>query len=331
MLMKRKKLISVGIVLALTVAGSFWYFRSQDPDEGIEMETVSRADVVQTVSVTGELVPVRYADLSFGSVGTVQNVFVKQGDEVTKGMALATIDTSVLESQLRSAKLAADVAYEAEKLAVRNHLKKEEIAAKKLSAKEARERIGAIATQIERSALVAPMDGIVSRADLRVGELTKLGTPVARIIGGSDLVAEAQVSESDVIKIRSGMSASVTFDALTRNDVLRAMVGDIDATATVIQDVISYRTKFTFEQLDDRLKDGMTANIDIETARAAGALSVPFRAITKESGESFVEIRRGPGVYDRVEIKTGIEGDDGTIEVKSGLNDGDVVIVSRKK
>lgn len=328
--MPKKKKVLMWVVIVAVVVGGVLYFRSRKPASTVTTENVTRGTVVQTVSVTGTLFPLRYADLSFQGMGTVDAVDVKEGDVVKTGDTIASVDTSVLGSQLAQAKIAADIAYQNELLAVRNHMKKQEIAAKKLSSEQAREAVTAIAAQIGNNSIASPMDGIVTKTDVRVGETVALGKVVARVAGSTDMELEADVPESDVAKVAVGMKAKVTFDALTTLDVFTADVTRIDTSASVSQGVVSYTVRLHIADLDKRLRDGMTGNIDIETARAENAVLVPFRAIAKEGARSYVNVQRSKDVTDKVEITTGLEGDDGMIEVKSGLSEGDAVVVSTK-
>jgi HlyD family secretion protein len=328
--MSKKKLIVWGVIAAVIVGGIF-YYRSRVATSTVTTDTVRRGDVAQTVSVTGTLTPTAYADLSFQAVGTVGKISVKEGDAVKSGETIVTLDTSVLGSQLKAAKVAADIAYQSELLAVVNRLKKQEIVAKKLASEQAREGIRTIATQIGKSVITSPIDGVLSKLDLRVGETAVLGKVVAHVVGtGSELLAEAKVPESDITKVSLGMKAKVTFDALSTQDIFQADVIEIDKVADVAQDVVSYVVKFRVGSLDGRLREGMTANVDIETAKVDGALVVPFRVLSKESGKTFIELVRGENRYEKVPVTTGIEGDDGMVEIKSGLSEGDVYVVSKK-
>jgi multidrug efflux pump subunit AcrA (membrane-fusion protein) len=78
---KRNIVIAV-IILALV--GGFFYYRSQSGEAPLQTETVKRGDVSETVSISGELVPAEYADLSFQGTGTVDQISVKEGDVVRK-------------------------------------------------------------------------------------------------------------------------------------------------------------------------------------------------------------------------------------------------------
>ncbi|PJA85096.1 MAG: hypothetical protein CO143_03025 [Candidatus Moranbacteria bacterium CG_4_9_14_3_um_filter_45_14] len=129
------------------------------------------------------------------------------------------------------------------------------------------------------------------------------------------------------MKMDRDMESRITFDAFSADEIVLAKVADIATSATIIQDVVSYVVKFELSTSDARLKDGMTANIDIETARRDNVLMVPFRALTKENGKTYAEVKQADGTFVRTEVKTGLEGDDGTIEIKSGLKEGDEVTI----
>jgi multidrug efflux pump subunit AcrA (membrane-fusion protein) len=160
-----------------------------------------------------------------------------------------------------------------------------------------------------------------------VGETVALGTRVARIAGSPDVRIEARVPESDIAKVAIGMKAKVTFDAFTSSEIFEAGVTEIEPSATIVQGVVSYVVRFDLAGGDERLREGMTANVDIVTARRENVLVVPFRALTKEGGKTFAEVRAADGAFRRSEVTTGLEGDDGAVEIRSGLQEGDVVSI----
>ena len=328
----KRSLVIVAIIVAI---GGFFYYRSRTATVVIPTETVRRGDIVETVSVTGDLVPTEFSDLSFQAVGRIDAVSAKEGDAVQKGEILASVDTSVLESQLKDAQVAALIAVQNER-AARLHMKSlllhsEDVKAKKLASEQAREKVRTIAAELAQSNLISPMDGFISKEDIRVGETVIAGNVVARVVMNPDLIVEARVPESDIVKVILGMKAKVTFDALSSDDVFGAEVTEIDKAATVVQDVVSYVVKFRLENVDSRLKEGMTVNVDIVTAQAKDALTVPFRALTKENEKTYADVKQTDGTFKHVEVSVGIEGDDGMIEVKSGLNEGDEVTLGTKQ
>jgi macrolide-specific efflux system membrane fusion protein len=324
-----KKRITVVLIAALLLGGGYYFIAVRDTSIPVQTETVRRGDVSETVSVTGELVPEAYADLAFLSTGTIDALYVKTGDRVEAGDKVASIDREVLYSQLKDARLTARIAEQAEQLILRKRLSPapEERMAKKLASEQARERVRTLELQMKENVLVAPMSGSISRFDARVGEVVKTGQVVARVAQSGTYVLESRVPESDIAKVAFGMKAMITFDSLSPDEMFDGEVVHIDPAATVVQDVVSYKVKFRLSQRDERLREGMTGNIDVQTANRSNVLWVPFRALTKEGAKTFAQVKQTDQTFKKVEVTTGLEGDDGTIEVKTGLKEGDEVTI----
>ncbi|MDP2838203.1 MAG: efflux RND transporter periplasmic adaptor subunit [Candidatus Moranbacteria bacterium] len=324
---RKRNIILVLIISASALA--WWYFRVKNTGEAVQTEIVRRGDVAETVSVTGELVPETYADLSFASAGIIDAALVKAGDVVIEGQVIVSLDREVISSQLKDARLAARIAEQNEQLILRDRLSyaPEERAAKKLASAQAREKVHTIEAEMAASVLRTPFAGEVSRFDARVGEGVTLGKVMARVIKPGAYLLESRVPESDIAKIKLGMTAKITFDALTQDDIFEGEVVTIDPASTVVQDVVSYTVQFRLKLGDERLKEGMTGNIDIETDKRTGVLWVPYRALTKEGTKTYAEMKRGEQGFEKVVVTTGLEGDEGTVEITSGLTEGDAVTI----
>ncbi|NTW75693.1 MAG: efflux RND transporter periplasmic adaptor subunit [Candidatus Moranbacteria bacterium] len=335
--MKKKTKIVWIVILVILIGGTTTWFLTRPPKKLYETELVGRMRVAQTVSVTGELVPREYADLSFSGLGTVSKVLVERGDTVVAGQTIAMLDTSVLRSQLAAAQIAVRVAEESERLGRRGRttswekLAPEERKAKILATEAARQQVRTLSTQIVETAVISPIDGIVTRLDLREGETALAGNVFGRISKDRTLILESRVPEADIVKLSVGMGADVTFDALDKDDVFRGNITEIEPSAMVVQDVVSYITRLDIYNPDSRLLEGMSATIDAVTAEAENVLSVPYRAIIREGGRVFVDVSGNGISIEHREVILGLEGDDGMIEVKSGLSEGESVVVAKVK
>jgi len=333
--MTLKKKIVIGTVIVIAFVG-FFYYRSKSAPVVVQTETVKRGSLSETVSVTGELVPKEYVDLAFQSMGAVDEVAVKEGDMVLADGKIASVDRTVLLSQLKASRFTLAIVEQNEQQArlYRNasgeswrDLRPEGRNAITLKTEQARENVRTLEAQMKESVIVAPFDGQVTKLNLRVGEVVSLGKIIGRVAKPGDFVIETRVPESDIVKVTLGMKAKITFDAFLSDEIFEAEVVDIAKASTVIQDVVSYVVKFRLDTLDARLKEGMTANIDIETAKRENVLIVPFRALTKELGKTYAQVKQADGTFTKIEVTTGLEGDDGTIEIKSGLKEGNEVTI----
>jgi multidrug efflux pump subunit AcrA (membrane-fusion protein) len=142
---------------------------------------------------------------------------------------------------------------------------------------------------------------------------------------------EANVPEVDVAKVAVGDPARVTLDAYGSAEFFPATISAIDPAETVIEGVPTYTVTLRFDQKDERIKSGMTANIDIRTDQREGVLYIPARAVlTDADGRRFVRVPDGLATRD-VPVEVGLRGSDGRIEILSGLSEGDVVVTFLKK
>jgi len=82
--------------------------------------------------------------------------------------------------------------------------------------------------------------------------------------------------------------------------------------------------------VDQRLKPGMSANVDVRTNEKSDVLMIPLRAIKIRNGEKFVDVLKDNDLTQEVKITTGLEGDGGMVEAKSGLKDGNKVVTFSK-
>jgi len=123
-------------------------------------------------------------------------------------------------------------------------------------------------------------------------------------------------------------SAKLTFDALP-DDSFEGDVVSIEPSATVVQDVVDFVVKLSLAKNDLRLKDGMSADVDISINKKENVISIPQRAVQDSGGKKTVQILENGKPVDH-EVKLGLEGDGGLVEILSGLNEGYLVITSTK-
>ena len=177
------------------------------------------------------------------------------------------------------------------------------------------------------SRLRAPIDGLVTFIYGKVGEnisLSETALSAFLTIQVDNLIVEANVPETDISKIKPGDKIEMTIDAFDFTEKLDGTVIYIDPAETVIQGVIYYEIKAAFDLDDDRLKSGMTTNLDIITDKKENVLTIPARAIKYKDSIRYVEVLSN-GAPKKVTIKTGLESDQ-YIEITEGLKEGDKII-----
>jgi len=185
-----------------------------------------------------------------------------------------------------------------------------------------------IEADIQKTILRSPIAGIITQQDAKVGEIVSPSVPIISIISKSKYQIEAFVPEADIAKITIGDTASVTLDAYGDNTVFSATVVSVDPAETIIEGVATYKMTFRFNEDDARIKPGMTANVDIRTAKNDGVLALPQRVLIRRDKETFVQVLASE-IVKEISVVTGLRGSDGYTEILSGLSEGQSVVVPK--
>jgi RND family efflux transporter MFP subunit len=192
------------------------------------------------------------------------------------------------------------------------------------SVEQARAGIAATEANFHGTKIVAPISGILTQQDAKVGQFASPGTPLVSIIGNGGFEADAGASETDIGKIAVGDKVTMTLDAFP-GETFTGTVFYIAPAQTNTQGVVSYTVKISFEKPDPRLKSGLTANIDIQTKHKDNVLILPQYAILQNDAGTFVEtlvdnkVKRNP-------ITLGIQDRKGNVEILSGVTLGEQVL-----
>ncbi|HLN19005.1 MAG TPA: efflux RND transporter periplasmic adaptor subunit, partial [Patescibacteria group bacterium] len=262
----------------------------------------------------------------------VEDIYVEVGDSVTKGQKIAKIDKGTLVAQLNQAK--ADVAAQKQTLASmkRGEYNIESENAQRQVINKYEASISSIQEQLGELNIYSPIDGTVVAKNYEIGENAVANDAIVTVSGQDGIEIEADVPESDIIKVALGRKADLEFDAFTSADIFPATVTKIDPAATVVQDVVYYKVKLKLDRDEPRLKEGMSSDIDIKTAERNNVVFAPMRAVKTENGMKYVEILTDEkkGITERKTVTTGLEGDDGLVEIRSGLSGGEKVVTLTK-
>lgn len=185
--------------------------------------------------------------------------------------------------------------------------------------------------QIENGRIISPLDGTITRIDYEIGEQVMAGTPLIYILGDDAFDIEVLISEADISKINVGNKADITLDAYGEDKKFFGQVDFIEPAETVIQEVIYYKIGLSFDPAKQNIKSGMTANVVITTAEKNDVLIMPARAVIDKNGEGkFARVLVGNEAQEK-KIIIGIRGDEGMVEILSGMNEGEKVITYTKE
>ncbi|MFA5777476.1 MAG: efflux RND transporter periplasmic adaptor subunit [Parcubacteria group bacterium] len=322
-----KKIIYWIIFIAIAIIIGFLIWGNKNKKVDYTLTPVSKGTLTRTISANGEYLSKEKADISFRISGPLTNIKVDVGDEVKKGQFLASVDTGTLTDKLEQAKKAVTIQKE-----TLNYQKdkddlytKDQRDAQRAAVKQAESVVDEISRQFQYAILTSPMSGKVAEKNISIGEIAQAGSPVITIIREDEMRIEAKIPEVDIAGVRVGQKASVKFDAYPENQRFESTITEIDPTPVTVQNVVYYVVKMQVENPDVGLRYGMNCTIYDQTNRKDNALIIPKGVIEKEGNKKFVTILTDAEkkTVEKREVQTGLEGDDGMVEVVSGLKEGD--------
>lgn len=177
--------------------------------------------------------------------------------------------------------------------------------------------------------IYSSVSGVVTQLGAAAGSFTQATVPLVVIADTSRLQVDAQVDESLISSVKVGQKVTISGSALSGSytgkvsqiyPTARKVLTSVSSSKTVVDVMID------IANADSQLKPGLNADVSIETS-SADAIVLPYEAIRQDSNnQEYVFVVRSGRVC-RQNIVTGTEHAD-NVEIRSGINRGDEVIVS---
>ncbi len=184
-------------------------------------------------------------------------------------------------------------------------------------------QVESVQAQLNKMTLRSPQNGVVTKQDAKVGEIVTPGKVVVNVISDNDLEIESNVSEVSIGKVAVGNPVVITFDAFP-GETFSGKISYIEPGETIVDGVVNYKVTVAFSEKYSQIKSGLTSRLEIITSEKKDVVSIPEYAVTKNETGSFVTKINGKETS-QVPVTLGIRGQDGFVEVLSGLNVGEVI------
>jgi membrane fusion protein, multidrug efflux system len=323
-------------------------FKPTAPIERIPVKTLAaqKRDLEITLSVFGTITYLDKVEVASEVQGVLKSVNVEPGDQVKKGQVLAVLDTELLQKDLqaRAAMMAQAQAqlknaawqYEAQQKLYRvggatlGDLEAAEADYRSRQAEVQRyaAEVAQIRTQLKKSTIRAPIDGLVATRNFNMGErVPSIGRQdekgVVTLMRLEEVYAQAEISERDLKNLRPGLEVVVVPDAYSNS----RWHGKIERLEPVLKE--ESRTviaKIRVPNPDQRLRPGMFARLEIVRDKTPDVVAIPKAALQvgpDKSAQVFV-------VIDEVaflrKVVPGLATEN-WIEIKEGIKPGDAVVV----
>jgi HlyD family secretion protein len=351
-----KYLVPVILVIVILLLGYYGWKMLFSADIEVSLVTVSKISPSESNAVltaSGYVVAQRKASVASKATGRLIYLGVVEGDAVKKDQIIARLDDSDVKAALEQAKAnlllneaslqdAKNTYERQEKLYALGGTPKSDLEAAEANYKRvlasidvAKAEVQGAEVALENTLIRAPFDGTVLTKDADVGEIVSpLGASstsraaVVTMADMSSLQVEADVSESNIEKIKAGQDCEITLDAYP-DFRYAGYVAKIVPTAD--RSKATVLVKVAFRKYDSRVLPEMSAKVlflnkkvEEKSLSEKAILVVPYTAIRKSDEKEYV-YRVKDGRVNEVEIKTGRTVGDYT-EVISGVEDGDRVI-----
>jgi RND family efflux transporter MFP subunit len=314
---------------------------------GAELQTVPVEEVFKKYidEAIGKLQAKTRADVSAQVMAQIIDIKVQAGSTVNQGDVLVELDRSAFETQLARAK-AALTAADAEvsrtqknsdrAAAVRKAnpqaISQQELddasaglAVAKANQEVARKVVAEADVNLAYTTIRAPISGVVVEKTAQKGERAQPGRPLLSLSDPSSLRLEVPVPEELAGLIRRGDELSVRIDAIGKS--FPATVDEIVPQADPGSHSFIVKLVIPASQGGQRLVEGMFGRLETLPGERAH-LCLPIAAIRRIGQLDYVEVKNPDGTLERRLIQTGRVGRPGHVEVLSGLNAGDEVVIS---
>lgn len=268
---------------------------------------VTRGDLLQAVTATGQLNPVLNVQVGSQISGMVQKLFADFNSQVKAGQVIALIDPATYLANVHQAEGELASAKAALELAQINARRAKELRASSLVSASDFDKTTADLHQAEaaviireavlektkvdlaRCTIVAPVDGIIISRNVDVGQTVaaSLSAPTIFVIANdlTKMQIDANVAEADVGGVEAGQEVDFTVDAYPTRS-FRGKVVQVRNAPLTVQNVVTYDTVIEVSNPDMKLKPGMTANVSIITARRENVLKFPNAALRFRPAET---------------------------------------------
>lgn len=319
---KKIKRVLFYLIIVLLLVGIYLYYgnfqKSQIARREAQKVTIEEFKVVEkkyipSIDIVGTVSPHKNQNIVFRATGSVDKVFVKEGDRVKQGQLLAALDDSNFDYDLEKLNLEISIAEQSgskRNLDLLNMQKKN------------------LLERIDNTKAYANFDGLVAYVGIQEGDYAETGKVAMSVVDNSILESQVSINERDINLIKEGMSATLSFSSLPLQPV-EAHIKYIPILGSTSKDGTGYKlVTINITDVPENLSPGFSFTGKINVGEEKSIILIPQKAVKLDAtlGKSFVTKLNEDGSKDSIEVKTKYLAE-GNTEVLSGdLKVGDTII-----
>ena len=326
----------VSLVL-LTILGG-WYFFVRRPQVAYDEYSPTRADIAQTLELSGKVRAENSATLKFLAGGLVTYLGPKQGDSVKKWQTLASVDTRQLQKTMEQKLNLYAIQRGTFDQTIddnNNSIPDGELGdtLKRLLEKNQYQLENTVkdveyqSLTLRLSRLTSPISGILIQSPITSANVQVSALDTWIVVDPTSLYLSADLDETDLKRVSVGQKVRVSLDAYPDREIISS-IDSISYSPKETTSGTTYEVKIAIDSPDQQLlRLGLNATAGVVLAEKNNTLTLPASAITNIAGKPFVYLKSG-NKYIEKSIETGIE-NGGVVEVLSGVSESDHVYAKK--
>ncbi len=324
--------ILIGLISACNIDQSSENGEQEDrtPQTSVETVSITPGSFDDFFRLTGTVEALEDATISSETNGRILSI-LSRGQSVLQGETIAQIDDRLIRSQYQSAQTAYELAVDSfnrlETLYADSIISTQDFNAVKAQRDQARAQLNQAEKQLDDANIEAPFNGRVEERFVRTGELITPGMPVVRLVNTDRVKINAGVPERFASDISTGTLVRVNFPSYSGQtyETVVSFIGNVVDSGTR-----TFPVEIEIENVDNRLKPEMVADIRMQRRTIENAIIIPRTAVVRDENEVSVFIAReenGRKIAELVEVRTG-RASGPLIEIVEGLSEGDEIVVA---
>ncbi len=301
--------------------------QSQMPPAAVTVALPVVGDMSENMSIVGSLAAKESAMISAEIAGTIKKIHIEDGQKVSSGQALFSMESESLQAQLKNALATVELRkLEKSRQAtlleqhVTSQYEFDKANTQLLTAEAERDYARA---QLAKTEVKAPFSGYLGIRKVNEGAYVKQGSALIDLVQIDPLLLDFRVPETALGLIKINGKLDVTFPALPDVKAKATIIAIEPAMNTTTRSVM---VRARINNQNDQLRPGIFASIELPAKAVQKVLWLPEGALFFQGDKKFVMINNN-GTSLRKEVEVG-SFQDGQVAILSGLNATDEVVVA---
>jgi len=282
-------------------------------------ETVNYQDTVSSSDKTSLDNQKEYINTAHTNIVNAQQTITKTKVSNQKNINAAQAQVTKAQAELKKKE---------EELALKKaEPRQEDIDLYQAKIRQAESQVSLLEAKIRDATIISPESGQIIEINKKEGETVQPTDSVISFLPSGPFQVKVDIYEEDIPWVKIDKPVKITLPAFP-GEIFKGRVVSVNPAEKIIEGVVYYEVAIDFQNYREGIKQGMTADIVIESDKRENVLAIPEEALEEVNGTPRVRVFKDKEVEER-EIKIGLKGSNGLVEVLSGLSEGERVITGK--